>query len=162
MRAFSGSCLLVLLGACTGEPAPPPEMTSAERGEIQAEVLEWSDQFLEAVKRVDAEAVTGLFHSEDGHFVSGDSYLATPQAHRASTRELYATWETWQGEWETRRVDVFSPEAALLVGEVVGVIKPVDGEEVDHTTLFSFVLQKEEGVWNGLFGHVSASRTPRG
>jgi len=161
MRVISGSCLLLLFAACTGEPPPPPEMTNAERGEIQAEVLEWSDQFLEAVNRIDSEAVLALFDPADGHFVNSGSYWATPQAHRAGKQELYAGWETWQGEWETRRVDVLSPERALLVGEVVGVMKPVDGGEIDHQTFFSFLLRKEEGVWRGLFGHVSGNWTPR-
>ena len=44
MRFISGIGLLLLLTACAGEAAPPPEMTNAERGQIQVEVLAWADQ----------------------------------------------------------------------------------------------------------------------
>jgi uncharacterized protein (TIGR02246 family) len=136
-------------------------MTNAERGQIQAEVLAWSDQFLAAVNNRDAQGVALLFDQADGHFIDVGSYLPNWSAFLTSTQELYAGWESWNGAWETRRIDVLAPDAALFVGEAVGMLKPREGGELDHRTDFSFVVRKKDGVWTGLFGHVSGSWTAR-
>lgn len=160
MRILSLAGIGFLLVACAGEPEPPPEMTNAERGQIQAEVLAWSDQFLEAVANLDAQGVVLLFDEADGHFVDGSAYFSGSAPLLAHFKELYGGWESWEGEWATRRIDVLSPEAALFVGEATGKLKPRDGGELAHRTYFSFVLRKKDGVWAGLFGHVSGSWTP--
>ena len=160
MRTISSVCLLLLLGACAGEPAPPPEMTNAERGQIQAEVLAWADQFLDAATNLDAQGVAALFDQADGHFMDGGTYRSNWQDFLTGTQELYGTWESWEGAWDTRRVDVLAPDVALLVGETSGVLQYPDGGEFDFRTYFSFVLRKKDGVWLGLFGQVMGSRTP--
>ena len=161
MRFLSLAVLSLALGACAGEPAPPPEMTNAERGQIQAEVLEWADQFLNAATSLDAVGVTALFDQNDGHFMAGTSYKPTWQAHLDGTRDLYADWESWDAEWGTKRIDVLSPEAALFVGEMSGTLQLPDGTEFDRKMTFSFVLRKKDGVWTGLYGHGSGVSSAR-
>jgi hypothetical protein len=157
-----GVLVAALLSACTGGEAPAPEMTNEERGQIQAEVLGWSDQFLSNVNNVDAQGVADLFDSSDAHFIEGATYHPSWQAFLTGTRELYSGWEGWQGEWVTRRVDVLDFDAALLVGEVTSVLTLQDGTEYDNRALFSFVVRRgEDGAWSGLFGHVSGARTVR-
>ena len=161
MKAISAACLLLVLGACAGEPAPPPEMTNAERGQIQAEVLAWADQWLEAATNLDAQEAAAFFDQADGHFLRGASYEATWQEFLDGSQELYDSWDAWEGQWDTRRIDVLAPDAALFVGEAVGLLWYPDGREFDHRAVFSFVVRKKDGVWTGLFGHASASSTPR-
>ena len=151
----------IALGACAGEPAPPTEMTNAERGQIQAEVLEWADQFLAAATSLDASGVSSLFDQADGHFMAGTAYRPNWQAHLQGTQELYAGWDAWEAEWGTKRIDVLSSDAALFVGETSGSLRLSDGTELDKETMFSFVLRKKDGVWLGLYGHGSAVHTAR-
>jgi hypothetical protein len=147
--------------ACAGEPASPPEMTNAERGQIQAEVLDWADQWLEAGTNLDGVGVSALFDQADGHFSNGATYLPNWQRFRDVSLELYAGWEAWEAEWGTRRVDVLSEEAALFVGEAIGMIREEGGTEMDNRAVFSFVVRKVDGEWKGLFGHVTGASSPR-
>ena len=162
MRALSGILLLVLLSACAGEPAPPAEMTNAERGQIQAEVLGWSDQWLAAASSLDAEGAAAMFDQSEAHFTDGAVYQLNWRAMLEHSQELYGSWDEWQGEWSTRRVDVLAPDLALLVGETSSMIRRDDGGEFDVQATFSFLLRKEEGVWRGLYGQVGGTWTPRG
>ena len=162
MRAFSSVCLALLLGGCAGG-APPPaqEMTNAERGQIQAEVMAWADQFLQAATSLDAAGLVALFDQDDGHFMAGTDYWPTPQAHFSGLQELYSGWAAWEAEWGTKRIDVLSPETALFVGETMGTLRLPDGAELDKKTTFSVVLRKKDGLWAGLFGHGAAVHTVR-
>ncbi len=160
MRGIPGIGLLLLLTACAGEAAPPPEMTNAERGQIQVEILAWADQWLDAATSLDAQRATALFDQADGHFMDGTSYLATWDQFLTGTQERYGGWESWEAEWGTRRIDVLAPDIALFVGEASGLLRLRDGGEFDFLTNFSFVLRKKDGVWTGLFGQVAGSRTP--
>ena len=162
MKAIPVICLFLVLAACAGEPPPPPEMTNADRGQIQAEVLAWADQFLEAATSLDAQGVGLLFDQADGHFMAGTDYRPSWQAHVDGTRELYGGWEAWEAEWVNNRIDVLSPETALFVGESAGVLTLSDGTELDRVVVFSFVLRKKNGAWTGLFGHATGESTPRG
>lgn len=159
MRAITFATCAVLLG-CAGGPAPV-EMTNAERGQIQAEVLTWSDQWLEAVSNLDAQGAASLMDRADGHFYHGATYRANWQEFLAASEELYGGWDAWEAEWGTRRVDVLSPDAALLVGDAEGMVRYPDGTEADNRVAWSFVLRRSEGGWKGLFGHVAGSTTPR-
>ena len=161
MRAIPGICLLLVLAACAGEPAPPPEMTNAERGQIQAEILTWTDQWLDAAVNLDAHGLAALFDQADGHFMRGASYEPTWQAFFTGSQDLYSSWDAWDGQWGTRRIDVLAPDAALFVGETVGLVRYSDGREFDNRAGFSIVVRKREGAWTGLFGHVTGSLTPR-
>jgi ketosteroid isomerase-like protein len=162
MKTLYGICLGLFVLACAGEPASPPEMTNQERGEIQAQALEWSDQFLDNLNHLDAHGVATLFDEADAHFANGADYQPSWQAFSTGTQELYREWESWSGQWESRRVDVLAPDAALVVGQVTGTMTTADGTEYDVRPLFSFVLRKnEDGGWSGLFGQVASERTPR-
>jgi len=162
MRTFAGVVLGLFLTGCAGEPPPPPEMTNQERGEIQAQVLEWSDRFLEHLNYLDAAGVAGLFDRDEAHFGNGAEYQSTWQALSDGTQALYRDWESWTGEWESRRVDVLAPDAALVVGQAAGVLTLPDGSEYEARPLLSFVLKKgEDGSWVGLYGQVASERQPR-
>ena len=161
MRAIAGVFLLFALTSCAGEPAPPPEMTNAERGQIQAEVQAWADHWLEAATNLDANGAAALFDQADGHFMDGTSYRPTWQIFLTETQNLYSGWESWESQWDTRRIDVLAYDAALFVGEASGLLRYPDGREFDFGTHFSFVLRKKDGIWKGLFGQVAGSRILR-
>lgn len=161
MRAIPGVFLFLLLAGCAGDSAPSQEMTNAERGQIQAEVLNWSDQWLAAGTSLDAQGVAALFDEADGHFTEGGVYQPNWQAMLEHSQELYGSWEEWQAEWGSRRVDVLAPDLALLVGETVGTIRRGEGGLFDVRATFSFVVRKKDGVWKGLYGQVGGIWTPR-
>jgi hypothetical protein len=162
MRVSSVIVLSLLVASCGGE-APPPsqEMTAAERSQIQAEVLDWADQYMESATNLDAMGVALLFDQADAHFFSGSTYWSNWEAIRTGLEEFYGNRERWDGEWATRRVDVLSPEAAVLVGQTTGVLRLDDGREFDNRAGLSFVLRKTDAGWKGLIGHAAASRTLR-
>jgi uncharacterized protein (TIGR02246 family) len=149
------------LVACGGGTEAAPELTSADRSGIQAEVLDWSDQWLENGTNLDAQGVALLFDEADGHFVDGGRYQATWQEFLTHSQELYGGWESWEGQWGSRRIDVLADDAALFVGQMESVITDDEGVESDVQTTFSFVLRKKEGVWKALFGQVGGVWTPR-
>ena len=161
MRLFSAVLAGSLLLACGGETESAPEMTSAQRGQIQAEVLDWSDQWLESATNLDPEGVALLMDRADGHFVDGGVYQASWQDILTHSQELYGSWESWEGNWGPRRIDVLSEDAALLVGPIPSVITNAQGVVSDVQVTFSFVLRKKDGVWKGLFGQVGGTWTPR-
>lgn len=161
MRLFFGVVAVSLLAACTGGTDAAPEMTSADRSLIQGEVLDWSDRWLETGTNLDAQGVASLFDKADGHFIDGGQYQATWQEYLTHSQELYRGWESWEGTWGSRRIDVLADDAALLVGQVESVITTDEGVEADVQSTFSFVLRKKEGVWKALFGQVDGVWTPR-
>jgi hypothetical protein len=136
-------------------------MTAAERGQLQAETLGWADQYLEAGTNLDAMGVALLFDQADAHFFSGSTYWSNWDAIRVGLEEVYGSWEQWEGEWATRRVDVLSPEVAVLTGQITGLLRFDDGREFNNQVGLSFVLRKTDAGWKGLFGHAAASRTLR-
>lgn len=160
MRSYALVFAALAAFSCTGESAPV-EMTNAERGQVQAEVLTWADQWLDAVSNLDPQGVASLLDQADGHFFNGTSYRSNWQAFLNGTQELYSGWDAWEGEWGARRVDVLSPDAALLVGEARGMVRFLDGTEADNHVAWSFVLRRSDTGWKALFGHVTGSTTPR-
>lgn len=152
MRFLIGVFLLLGLAACGGETAPQQGMTSADRGQIQAEVLDWSDQWLAAATGLDAQGVSGLMDPADAHFLMGGAYQATWQDILSFSQSHFLTLAEWQGEWGMRRIDVLAPDAALFVGETVGNIRLSDGTEAENRSVFSFVVRKKDGLWTGLYG----------
>jgi hypothetical protein len=136
-------------------------MTAAERGQIQAEVLGWADQYLDAATNLDGMGVALLFDQADAHFFSGSNYWSNWEAIRVGLEELYGGWESWEGEWATRRVDVLSPDAAVLVGQATGLFRLDDGSEYDNRVGLTFVLRRTEAGWKGLMGQAAASRSLR-
>jgi hypothetical protein len=93
--------------------------------------------------------------------VDGGQYQPNWQAFLTHSQELYGSWESWEGQWGSRRIDVLASDAALFVGQMASVIKDDEGVESDVQTTFSFVLRKKEGVWKALFGQVGGVWTPR-
>jgi len=161
MKSYAGMFLVLLLAACNPQPAPPSEMTSAERGQIQAEVLDWSDQWLAAGTRLDAQGVTDLFDQADAHFMNGGDYQANWQTMLDRATELYGGWQVWEASWSSRRVDVLASDAALIVGQAPGMIRDADGREFDVQAEASFVVRKKDGAWKGLYGQITGVWTPR-
>ncbi len=161
MRAFFSVSLALLLAGCGGDGAPvPQELTAAERSEIQAEVLDWADRYLEAAANLDFMGIVLLFDQADGHFLRGSRYWSTWDAMRVGMEELYGGWDAFEGQWATRRVDVLSSDAAILVGELTGMVRFEDGREFENQAGFSFVLRRTPEGWKGLFGQAAATRTP--
>jgi len=153
--------VVVLLYVATVPNAPPAEMTEAEIAQIEAEVMNWSDQWLEAATNLDAEGTAALMDPEDAHFVAGGTaYRATWAEYLAGSQELYGGWEVWGGEWDARRVDILGPGVALLTGQATGPVRVVDGGEFTNRVRLTFVVRKTEGEWKGFYGHVSGVRTP--
>ena len=154
MRLFSAVLACSLLVACGGGTEAAPELTSADRSGIQAEILDWSDQWLESGTNTDAQGVALLFDEADGHFAAGGQYPATWQGFLSHSQQLFRSWENWEGRWGPRRIDVLANDAALFVGKMESVTTDDEGIESDVQTTFSFVLRKKEGVWKALFGQV--------
>ena len=156
MRIVSAVFAIFALLACATESAPPSELTSEDRGSIQAEVLDWSDGWLSAVNEGDAQGAAVLFDQAAAHFMDHTSYQANWQELQTRFQELFGGQDAPVGAWDTRRVDVLAPDLALVTGQVArtGAEAEGQGEEASRSYV-SIVVRKEAGVWLGLFGHVS-------
>ena len=162
---IAGLGALVVIGLAFffySSPTAPPssEITEAQIAEIEAEVLDWSDQWLEAGTNLDSEGVAALLDQDDGHFVSGAAYRATWAEYLAGSQEVYGSLKEWGGEWDARRVDILGPGVALLTGQATGPWTLADGSRFTNRVRFTMVVREIEGVWKALYGHISSARTP--
>lgn len=96
--------------------APPPEMTEAERAQIEAEVMEFADRWLDAWRvEVNCDANLPLMHPErlampyEGEIINRDEWYGMCLMRSASVAS--ATFG-----WTSREVRVLAPDAAVFIG----------------------------------------------
>jgi hypothetical protein len=131
MRALVAVVLLALISACQ---APPAEMTEAEIAQVEAEVMEWAEGFLDAWRgdtRTGCEANLVRVHPDHVVFLRGgeprrkadwlDWCLSTN-----------AGLEDFIGEWTDKQVRVLSPDAAVFLGRWSGTFVEDTGRRVHH------------------------------
>lgn len=157
MRKLTTPFALLLLVACH---APPAELKDAEIAEIEAEVLGWSEAWLEGVNSQDPDGLAALFDSATAHMTDGRSYYPTWDEMLAANRRHFSTWPKRRMEWTNRRIDVLSPDIALLVGQYTGSESWESGTEYELTAFMSAVLRKIDGEWMGVHAQLRGEREP--
>lgn len=138
--------VLVVLGLAYSlymTPTAPPEMTDAERAQIEADVLNLAEAWMD---------VWRANHCELARDILSPDRLALPVGGRADTSVSdwidYCTRTIenragWSGEWTDTDVRVLSPDAALFVGTYAGTYTYRDGSPARHYPTSAQVILAE-------------------
>ena len=159
MRVLAGFFVLSLLLAVPFQISGQ-EMTEEQVAKIEAEVMSWTDQWIESSRGQDAEAVATLLDPEEARYVVNSTFHSGLDDCRDALETLYQGWNTWAGEWRGRSVEVLGPEVAFLIGEVSGPLTLVDGTEGVNQVRLSFLLRKRQQGWKAVYVHGSGTFTP--
>jgi len=143
MRTLAVMAVLFLVVACQ---APPPEMTEAERTQIEADVAAVMQQFMEGFNELNLEKINQTMHPDLMSFPLGGR-LVNKSEYREYLDEWVADKESWKGSWHEMRVRVLSPNAAVFTGTYSDTIRYLDGQ----------VRFYPQGAWVTL-----VERTPEG
>jgi hypothetical protein len=100
MRTLAAVAVPLLVAAC--QTTPPPEMTEAERAQIQSEVEAVGDQWMAAVNAINPDAAGDLFDPAGTHCVDG-GYYANYAEWQDHLEALFSTWEDMNMAWTSTR-----------------------------------------------------------
>jgi hypothetical protein len=136
MRTFVALLSLCLCPLLWTE-ASGQAMTEAEIAQIEAEVMEWAETWMEgwnAGTPADrCEATLALIHPDHVVFLSGGA----PQR-KADwldwCLEATHTWLSFSGSWTEKDVRVLSPDATVFLGAFDGTWEHVSGRIERHPT----------------------------
>ena len=161
---IAGLAVLLVLGVgfflYSSPTEPSVEMTEADIAQIQAELMSWTDEWIESSRSQDADAVAALMDPDEARYVVNATFHSGWEECRNALETLYAGWETWNGDWSGRSVEVLGPDVAFLIGQVRGPLTLVDGTEGINQVRLSFLLKKRVDGWKAVYGHGSGAFTP--
>jgi hypothetical protein len=144
----------VLLYLATLSSPESEEMTEAEIAQIEAEVREWADEFLNAWSgdtRTGCEANLVRVHPDHVVFLRGGE------------PRRKADWLDWClntnegladfiGEWTDRQVRVLSPDAAVFIGRWSGTFVEESGRSIHHPAAAQrMLLERMADGWGMTF-----------
>lgn len=159
MRIVAALGILSLVAACQ---TTPPEMTTADRTQVEAEVNEWAEGFLAAFADLNPDQMMS-FWIQDG--VSSVSFARrmTSSAEMADFYHgLLSGWTSSQAEWMPGIViDVISPTTALFQGSSRQATTNPEGVGLVQLIHFTHYLKKVDGAWKIQMNHVSGGAFPR-
>jgi ketosteroid isomerase-like protein len=141
-------------------PTAPPEMTEVERGQIEGEVMSWTDQWIESTRSLNADGAAALLDPDEARYVVNATFHSGWDECRNAFETLYSGWETWDPSWSGRSVEVLGPEIAFLIGQVRGPLTLTDGTEGINQVRLTFLLKKRADGWKATYGHGSGVFTP--
>ncbi len=149
--------LAVLLFAAACQTAPP-EMTDAERAEIEAAVTESLQVWVDGASALDAAQATSVMDPQVD-FV--DFYnLSQGRAELLEwTTSLLSNYQSWEGALDQVTVEVMSPEIALFFAQVTITRRNQAGrlQATDPFIYFTGRFDLKEGEWKMIHGHLSGS-----
>ena len=123
MRTLVAFSVLVLVAGCQ---IPPPEMTEAEIAQIEAEVMEFAEAWLNVWEQNDCEAGAVFLHPTQSSFLWEGKALS-----RAEWLEICTPFtenrESFTGHWNEVTVRVLTSDAAVFVGTYTDTIRFVSG-----------------------------------
>ncbi len=147
--------LVVLVGAC--QPAPP-QMTDAERSEIEAAVTEGLETWLEGANTLDAALGTSMVDPEADFVDFGTHYQ-----NRADLREGWAgsfsRFQSWDSAWDDVQIDVIRTDLALFFGRFTLSRRYLDGrlQESSPYIWITGRFELSETGWKLTHGHLSGA-----
>ena len=153
MKALiTAAAVLVVLGLgffLYSSPTAPPEMTEAEVAQIEAEVMEFVDAFLDAWRvEVNCDSNLPLFHPDrlvmpyEGEIINRDEWHEMCLMRSANVAS--ATFI-----WTSREVRVLAPDAAVFIGSYSATWEYRDGSPTGHvpTSSVGGVAERTPDGW---------------
>ncbi len=114
-------------------PAGSPGMTEAEIAQIEAQVLETAQAWMDVWEDMDTDCERGaeFWHPEHMvYFSSGEP--TTPSSWLEVCNRLTQNRAGFSGEWTDTEVRVLSQDAAVFVGRQTGTFEYLDGSPTRH------------------------------
>ena len=146
---------LALFAACQ---TAPPEMTDAERAEIEAAVTAELQTFIESSNALDATLATSMYDTEASFVDFGNLY----QGHAAIQEHLeglFSQFQTWESAWDELDVEAVRPDLALFFGQFTMSRRYVD-DRLQETNPFIWVTGRfalTEAGWKLTHAHLSGA-----
>jgi hypothetical protein len=152
--------LIVVLGVAFvlyRSPPAGPEMTEAERAQIEAEVTEAAAGLLESFRTLDAEAVAEWFHPTETSWASNGTIYD-----RAGLIEFLGSFlepiESFDGAWVETTVKVLNPKAAMFQGRYQGTDHFKDGRILHWpgNANYTMLMERTPEGWKATIGNWSS------
>ncbi len=150
---------LVVLGLALflySSPTAPPEKTEDEIAQIQAEVIAFEEDRVDAFEERSANRLLEGWYDHDVFEVSFAERLAGRKETGAFYEELASRWASVEMEWMPgSTVDVISPTVALFQGTArFATTNPAGGSALQNLHIAQF-LRKVDGIWKIQLEHAS-------
>ncbi len=129
MRALAAVAVLLLVFAC--QAPPPAEMTEAEIAQIEAEVMQFSEAWMDVWAKNDCEAGAVFLHPDNLSFLWSGQALNRAEWLEACI-PIVANRESFSGSWTETSVQVLSRDAAVFVGTYSSTFSYVDDTPARH------------------------------
>jgi hypothetical protein len=153
MRTLAAFAVLLFMAGCQ---AAPPELTEAEIAQIEAEVLQVMQVFMEGFNEHDPGKIATTLHPDLPAILYAGRIWT-----RAEFPEGVAPWfearEAYQGEWIETDVRVLSRDLAVFQASYRGTTKLTDGRtfHYPHSSSMALFERTSEG-WRWTVGGTSA------
>jgi len=134
-------------------PTAPPEMSEAERAQIEAEVTEAANGFLDSFRTMDAEVVGEWFHPTETSFVWGGT-INDRAGMIEHLRSFMENFESWDGAWVETQVQALNPDAAMFQGEFGSTIHYANGQVLrwPGNANFTMLMERTPEGWKVTVG----------
>ena len=117
----------------SSDSAPPAEMTEAEIAQIEAEVLEFAEAWMDSWEDMDTDCETAadLWHPEHSAYFSGgervdhDGFIESCHRTTANRASVDGSWTDWE-------IRVLSPDAAVFLGSYESTMGYNDDSPTRH------------------------------
>jgi hypothetical protein len=142
--------VLALLFIATEQTAPP-EMTDAEIAQIEAEVTEFGEAWLDAWGPGTTEercaAAQALAHPDRVVWMRGGEPRG-PDGFFDYCMAIQRNWVSYTGEWTDPDVRVLSPDAVIFIGRTSGTWIHTDGRVIRYPAgVVRFLLERTADGW---------------
>lgn len=154
--------LTILVAVASCQSVQSRDLTQAERDAVADTVRRLTMLIQDAVSDLDIERQLAFF-SDDPDFTFGEfgTWHTTKESIRETANEAYGSFRTLDFRWDSLRVSVLGPDAAVVSG--IGRINAVDTTDV-HTTgtiAATYVFEHRENDWQLVHGQTSHALTTR-
>jgi hypothetical protein len=138
MRTLAALAVLLLVAAC--QSPPPTEMTQAEIAQIEAEVNEWAEAWVDVWRANDCELSRPLMHPTRMHVLWGGKPHNSIDEWMDYCTSTIANRAGWSGEWTDTEVRVYSGDAAVFIGTYSGTYTYRDETPARHYPVATQVI----------------------
>jgi hypothetical protein len=148
--------LLVVLGLgflLYSSPTTPSEMTEAEVAQIEAEVTQVLEDFLQANEEMDCGKVAALYHPEHAGVAWG-SRLLDASMFQEACESFFDGKDSWTGYWVETNVRVLTRDFAEYTGRMGDTIHYSDGRvrEWPGNCVNIGVMERTPDGWKATIG----------
>ena len=146
---------LALMAACQ---TVPPEMTEAERAEIEAAVTAELQVFIESGNGLDGALAASMYDTE-ASFVDFGALYQGQTAIQEHLERLFSNYQTWESAWDELNVEAVRPDLALFFGQFTLSRRYVDGRLQETNPLVWLTGRSDltEAGWKVTHMHLSGT-----